>query len=1299
MGVKAGGDPPARPADDAIAYARTLGSDTSVLWRTPASRFDATVSSSGEATDAMFIAWTLPADIARHTLIRQIGIGGMGQVFEARAPDGTAVALKIIRGATPERLYRFKREFRALSAVVHPNIVALYDLVHAQGSDEFGLVFFTMELLRGQDFVAHVRGDRKLGEPLDDAALRRLQDALVGLACGLAGVHQHGLVHRDIKPSNVMVTDTGRVVVLDLGLVQERADLSLEGSGRSTLVGTPLYMAPEQALGSAVGPASDWYAVGEVLWECLVGESRHKDSSSSELFERKFADDPSPPSQRQPGVPPRLDRLCVDLLARRPEARPAASEVLARLDRHELVAAPLAAEGLLGREAEVRTLRSYLLEPRGGAPNAVFVSGPSGFGKTTLIDHVLAAARGEDGLLAFSGSCSERESIAFKALDSAIDALALHLRGRADDDASSLHGGLSSLHGPPGLSSFARPEDLAALARLFPVLRTVPAIRGIDESATAGCDPVEIRRRAADAFAGVLARIAADHPVVLDLDDLQWADLDSVLFLHSVLLRKPAPPVTLLVSHREGAEATRHPLAHLIAGLTADPGFTVHRLAIGPLGPEQSTTLAARLLGGRSGDPVAERIAREAQGSPFFVGELVRHVLARGGLDDDAVSLDSVLRMHLQRLPAAARRLVEIVAVAGGRLPRAIALDVAASAGKVDRGTLARLRAEHLIRIAGASDDDILETYHDRVREAAFQDLAQAADAPLPAIHRAIGEALLRTGSTDMATLAHHFRAAKDGARAIYYTLAAAADAARALAFDQAAELYRAALAIGGLGAVATIDTRARLAEALANAGRMHAAARVYTDAGHDTSGAAGDPQRTEWLRLAATHFLTTGHHDEGRAVLDELLSRVGLSRTRGTVSTIVSLIGQRLRLPRKLGVPPPGPGQLSQQDAERLDVCWTATRGLAYVDGLNSALFHARHLRLALASGDPLRAARAVGYEAYVRALMQGVPVEAETHVLFDALEQSPAVQGSPYTLGMLAQFRAGTHNMLCRFAASATEYERAIAILRSQCTGQMHEVSQIEVHRTLLHQYRGEVGAVGAAAARLIRDCAERPNPYVEGFIRGMMGNVVHLAADQVEAATEQMALYREGAPRHFEVHYFNWTCQQSELLRYQGQALASWQQHLLDAPKIRRLIFFRIPFVQAEFHRNRGATALALAAQHRDPAPLLKIARKSAEQCLRLPLPTGEAFGRFLLASAEALAGRSEPAIAEARRAITAYEALGMTSYLAVMRRRLAALVGGDEGRELMALSDAWMTKNAIVRPDLYTDMNAAGFTRRP
>lgn len=1217
-----------------------------------------------------------------HTILRLLGAGGMGSVFEARASDGTLVALKFIGDASPERLYRFKREFRTLSGIVHPNLVELYELLQVEGEDGLSNVFFTMERLHGEHFVAAARRDYDPLQALDQPGVQRLQHYLVGLASGLACIHGHGLVHRDVKPSNVMVTDAGRVVVLDLGLVREVRTASLDSAA---IVGTPLYMAPEQIINSdAVGPAADWYAVGEILWESLTGTVRH-DGPLHEVLERKLSVDAASPASLGVAVPPDLERLCCELLARDPTARPNAAAVLTRLGRADLVAIEVVTRGLVGRASETQTLRAVIHAARPGRPSFAAISGRSGYGKTTVVEHVVELARREDGALVFTGHCSERESIPFKALDTALDELAVYLCNNEQ--------------------GFTDPLAVAALARLFPVLRSVPQIRDLDDNHLHGADPVQVRRQAADALADLLAGVAAERPLVLVLDNLQWADLDSVQLLEAVLLRPQPPTLALLGSFHDGADTTRPPLMRLLASLRAAEHMQMHTLAIGPFSEAQASALAAHHLGLAPADPLPQRIAREAQGSPFFIGELARFARAHGGLTDSVatLNLDEVIRLRLRALPAAARRLVEILAIAGGRLPRAVALKVVeATAGAVDRGTLARLRAEHLIR-ADASQDDALETFHDRIRSTAAHQFAEdhsVDGAGLRDAHRAIAEALLvhrsGSGTADKATLAHHFRAARDTARATHFTQLAAEEAAGQFAFERAAELFAALLELGGLGPREATRARIQLAESLANSGQLYAAAQAYREA-VDTGEGATEAERTEWLRRAAVLLLQTGQHDEGKATLDRLLPRVGLTMTHGLASTIARLLAQRARLAfRRLELPPAdATTSLDEPTAQRLDVCWTANRGLIYVDGVTSALFHARHLHMALDSGDPVRAARAIGFEAYLRVVMNGSPAAPASFALLGTLEAAPAVQQSPYARGMLCQYRAGAHQMLCNFSAALPPYEQGIEILRSQCTGEMHEVAQMQAHHAMSLLYLGRVDALREAAAALVRACAARPNPYVEGFARGLLGNIVGLAADAVDEAAEHMAAYRRDAPKRFEVHYFNWTCQRAELERYRGDGEQAWALHQEDSPTIEKLAFLRTPWVMVEFQRARACNALALAVRRKDPREQLAVARKAAKKCLAQPLPMAEAYGRLALAGAFALEGRPEPAIAELRRTIEVFAQFEMASYLAASRRRLAALVGGDEGRELLRQAEQWTTGEHVRRPDRYTDMMAPGF----
>ena len=290
-------------------------------------------------------ALALPA-IPGFDIVRELGRGGMGVVYQAfDRKRHKMVALKTMQGVDARTLLRFKQEFRSVAGLDHPNLVSLYELTG--GGAHW---FFTMEMVEGVHFIDYVRADSddrpvpptRLDSstggasqasrpgPLSAVQLARLRDALAQLAAGVHCLHESGKLHRDIKPGNVLVTPQGRVVLLDLGLAAEldrdRQHLSVH------LLGTVAYMAPEQAARRAVSPASDWYAVGSLLYETLTGILPF-DGEGYEILHNKQQFDPPAPSAVLPGTPEDLSSLCLELLRREPEARPTGVEVLHRLAR------------------------------------------------------------------------------------------------------------------------------------------------------------------------------------------------------------------------------------------------------------------------------------------------------------------------------------------------------------------------------------------------------------------------------------------------------------------------------------------------------------------------------------------------------------------------------------------------------------------------------------------------------------------------------------------------------------------------------------------------------------------------------------------------------------------------------------------------------------------------------------------------------------------------------------------------------------------------------------------------------
>ncbi len=678
-------------------------------------------------------AWITQDDACRvggqygsYRLEQRIGVGGMGEVFSARHVDtNELVALKTLARAHATHRYRFKREFRALADVEHPNLVRLGELV----VPEAGPAFFTMELLDGLALTAWIRGDTPRGKLAD---LGRLEPALLQLLEGLDCLHAHDYVHRDLKPSNVMVTHDGRVVILDFGIIAEHNELDRGVTRDGQVLGTPAYMAPEQATGDRAGSPADLYALGVILYECLTGEPPFTGPAMRMLTEKQ--DGPTPdPALITDEIPARLRDLCLQLLNRDPSRRPTASEVLAELGART-GGQTRRASTFVGRKRERDLLHRSLAEVRElGQALTVQVRGRSGHGKSALVREFIAEAQREGDLVVLRGRCRERETLPYKGVDAVVDALGVYLRQLEDAELAAL-----------------RPRYLAAFTQVFPVLDELWAI---DERERSLLDPHEARSLGWAALRELFTLLGRRHPVLISIDDFQWADLDSAAILRTLTRGPDAPALLLLIAARDELVTPE-----LLSWLDEDEGArrALRRIEIGPLPESEARDLALALLREQLADPAAsepgplrsraEAVALRCGGSPFFIGQMVLGGESVASIED----IDQIVVRRLERLEPVERRLLDVVAVAGGPLVQdlALALSPGATAETVEAlcaiELLVRSEADH----GPGPGLGLIEAAHDRIRE---RTLAELEPEVRRGLHWAIGEQLLARSGADPA--------------------------------------------------------------------------------------------------------------------------------------------------------------------------------------------------------------------------------------------------------------------------------------------------------------------------------------------------------------------------------------------------------------------------------------------------------------------------------------------------------------------------------------------------------------------
>ncbi len=1172
----------------------------------------ADVSSGGTPVVGPTLNWDEPVEAGtvlhdRYVISRRLGRGEFGVVYAAEDRRyEREVAVKVLRRSDPQSAYALKREFRVLRGLRHPHLVQLYDLY----ADRPPFIF-SMELVSGVDLVVDaVLRVRPPGEVV--AILRQIAD-------GVGWLHEAGLVHGDIKASNVRVRPDGCVVLCDFGLAGTVLGSGTAFATRAAGGGTSAYLAPESL--DALGPgsvAADWYAVGVLFFEMLTGRKPFPGAFHAMRSAKAAGQIDVPRGAHQ--LDPAHERLIRRLLDPDPDQRGGLADVRALVGApDETARRPRVRPPLVGREAELGVLREALASTRTGQAAVIELRGPSGIGKSALLEAFASELTSGDGV-ALSSTCHVNEHLPLNAFDGVVDDLARLLEARPD------------LCWP----ELATPFALGAAA-LFPALARSTGPRRADDVRHGA----ERRLRGIEAFRQLLSRVADQTPTLVVIDDAQWADADSRALLRLFLAPPAAPAVLLVLGVRSDLVE-----GSLKATLLADeagarwPEWTT--VTLGPLSNEATAELV------RLADPEgewSERAISESGGHPFLAIELARF---RGRLTTGPVDLATVLRSRIAGLSRLERGLLEVCAVAGDALPPRVAL-AAAGVGIGGYPTLLALQGAQVLVSVGDLSDPQVDVYHHLLRMVALDDLPEARRRQL---HLLVADAALLEGIVEPGFLTGHLEAAGDDRRAAVYASAAAGRAMDALAFATAAHFYDLAIRLRHSG-ISEPELRRAQAAALALAGQGVAAAEAYAAAA-----ALQGPGlvRVGLEREAAEQWLRGGRADLGRERLGRVLEGLGLRWPATILHCIWAILSNRARL-RLFGVK-----WVERVEAEadpellaRTDATWSATIGMNMLDLMVSAAFQAAHTRFALQSGEPGRVARALSVEAVYMACEGGASnrafadgLYAQAHALADRTGNQMAVAFANLTHGAAEVFVGRPDHAFAWL-------EAAEVALRRQQVGVVWEVVNCRMYRAWAWWWRGDYARLVETIPALAIDARSRGDTTAEVALASGVPNFTWLVLDDPEEARARTAHAVAGFPesQFGSPHYFDIVARVNVEI-YTGNGELAWRLLVAAWPRLRRILLLNMQYFRIHLTLLRAVAALAAG----------PVARPDALRQVRALAAEDHPFGKPLAAVLSA----TDPAALRA--AIPALDAVGLGGFSAAARHRLGEDAGWGSQRVVNA-----------------------------
>jgi oligopeptide transport system substrate-binding protein len=705
----------------------------------------------------------------RYQLGPELGRGGMAVVYRAR--DRLLerdVALKVVRKSdlAEEDRQHLLHEARMAARLNHPNVVTVFDAGEIDGRP-----FVVMELVEGRS--AHEHPPASLEESVTIAR---------DLCAALTHAHSQGVVHRDLKPENVLRTADGQVKLTDFGLA---FSLASRISGEGLVAGTVFYLSPEQAQGKAVDGRTDLYALGVMLYEWATGELPFAASDPLAVITQHLYAPVIPPCAKNPAVPRALDRLITALMSKAAEDRPAnAQEVLESLrspalwepgavDSEVPILERIGRGRMAGREAELRTARGLWARALAGRSELLVIRGEAGIGKSRLVQELITQARVSKGavLQAWNVHQPAQPFAAFRQI---------------------LRAALEELRDPVG---HCPPFVVADLLALVPEFHAhFPGVEPRD-SIESSAD----QQRLFESLAVCLSLLSETAPLLLVIEDAQWADSGTLSMLRYLVQQTRDRPILFVLSHRP-VDVLEAPALHAVLHDFQREGVA-STISLHQLGASETLAMLQSLLGEAVSSELVGEIFRTTEGNPFFIEEVCKGLAEAGQLvqrqgewwlADRAritipVSIRLAIQERLRSLPGEAQTVLELAAVCGPVFDRQLVGRLSGLPSTAAEDSIDAAERAELVRPLPDGGEPRYAFVHALIPATMVESMAPSMRRKL---HARVAEALELARPQEFESLAFHFRQAGETSRAARYLVHAGERAHALYACPEAIECF-----------------------------------------------------------------------------------------------------------------------------------------------------------------------------------------------------------------------------------------------------------------------------------------------------------------------------------------------------------------------------------------------------------------------------------------------------------------------------------------------------------------------------